>query len=204
MQRPHSGCLLAGVMLALLSAAPLALAGEAPTADAPATAPVGAPPPGDEAAAAPAAAVTATARVPATLVVERQAGGADVLLDIAIRGFRPPRRGAVEAVVTLSENKAGGREVDVGAFTIFPAKKFRAAKPEDERGFRLDAAQALASLGVDSTAVKVKVRLAPLRDGQSAAGARLTLGKVQFLPRDDTKDGGAKDNPKDGARDNAK
>jgi hypothetical protein len=29
----------------------------------------------------------------------------------------------------------------------------------------------------------VKVRLAPLHEGQSATGAKLTLGKVRFVPR---------------------
>jgi hypothetical protein len=117
------------------------------------------------------------------LLVDRQAGGGhDAYLDLNVRAFKPPRRGAVEAVVTLVENKAGGREVDVGTFTISPAKKFEAKNPDDERGFRLDATQALAGLGADGTAVTVKVRLAPLLEGQSAAGARLTLGKVQFVP----------------------
>jgi hypothetical protein len=189
MQRPRRG-LVAGIMLGLVSAMSFAVGGPAASGTAPA-------PAAAEAAATPAPAdvTTATATTPATVVIDRQAGPTDVLLDINVTAFRPPRRGAVEAVVTFQENKAGGREVDVSSFSIFPAKKFKASKPDDERGFRLDATQALADLGVDNTAVKVKVRLVPLHDGQSAAGAKLTLGKVRFVPRDDGNDNG-KDNDK--------
>ena len=195
MHRPHSRCslFLAAAMVGLGSAALLAQAepgGDAtgsgpPAASTPATA-------SDAAASASitppaAAAATATAKAPATLLIDRQAPGNDAFLDLNVRAFKPPRRGAVEAVVTLEENKEGGREVDVGTFAIFPAKKFEAKKPDDERGFRLDATRALIDLGTDDTAVKVKVRLAPLHEGQTAHGAKLTLGKVQFVPRDEPK-----------------
>jgi hypothetical protein len=187
MQRPHCS-LLAGIMLGLVSAASFAVGD--PAASGTATAPSA-----TEAAAAPAPAdtTTATATTPATVVINRQAGGTDVLLDLNVTAFRPPRRGAVEAVVTLQENKAGGREIDVGSFSIFPAKKFKASGSADQRGFRFDAMQALADLGLATTAVKVLVRLMPLNDGQSAAGAKLTLGKVQFVPRDDGDDNGKDD-----------
>jgi hypothetical protein len=187
MHRPHSRCsfFLAAAMLGLGSAALLAQAepggdatGSGPPADAAAS--VSVTPPA-------AAAVTATAKAPATLLIDRQAPGNDAFLDLNVRAFKPPKRGAVEAVVTLEENKEGGREVDVGTFAIFPAKKFEAKKPDDERGFRLDATRALTDLGTDRTAVKVKVRLAPLHEGQTAHGAKLTLGKVQFVPRDEPK-----------------
>ena len=91
-------------------------------------------------------------------------------------------------MVTLEENKDGGREVELGSFTIFPSKKFEATKQEDERGFRLDATEALTDLGGEGAAVKVKVRLAPLHERQSTKGAKLTLGKVQFVPREEPKD----------------
>lgn len=186
MHRPHCR-LAAGILLGLLCATPVTRAD--PAAPAPAAADAAAAP-----SPAPGEVVTATAKAAATMVIDRQAGGNDVLLDLNVTAFRPPRHGAVEAVVTLQENTAGGREVDVGSFSVFPARKFRASKPEDELGFRLDAMQALSELGIGTTAVKVKVRLAPLHDGQSAAGARLTLGKVRFVPREEAKDGAAKDN----------
>src|SRR5262249_32725710 len=128
-----------------------------------------------------------TARVPATIFVERPSGGGDVVLDLSVRAFRPPWRGAAEARVSLKESKEGGREAEVGSFTIFPARAFQAGKPEDERGFRLDATQALAELGTGSDPVGVKVRLASLRRGRSVAGAKLTLGKVQLIPRAEVK-----------------
>jgi hypothetical protein len=131
---------------------------------------------------------TATDKGPATLLVDRQTAGSGAFLDLNVRAFTPPKRGAVEAVVTLEENKDGGREVELGSFTIFPAKKFHAKKPDDERAFRLDATEALADLRTDNAAVKVKVRLAPLHEGKPATGAKLTLGKVQFVPRDEPKD----------------
>jgi hypothetical protein len=182
MHQPYSRCslFLAAAVLGLWSAASFAQ-----------TEPGGDAGSGPHAASTPAAsasaAATATAKAPATLLIDRQAAGNDVFLDLNVRAFKPPRRGAVEAVVTLEENKEGGRKVDVGTFAIFPAKKFEAKKPDDERGFRLDATQALTDLGADHTAVKVKVRLAPLHEGQTAHGAKLTLGKVQFVPRDEPK-----------------
>ena len=178
---------MATVMLGLLSAISRVHAAE------PAGGPAGsgqpaaaAPAPADAAAPSPAAAATATTEAPATLLIDRQVAG-EVFLDLNVRAFKPPQSGAVEAVVTLAENKDGGREVEVAAFSIFPVKAFEAEKPEDERGFRFDATQALADLGGDDAAVKVKVRLAPLRDGQPALDAKLMLGKVQFVPRDERK-----------------
>jgi hypothetical protein len=128
--------------------------------------------------------------MPATVFVDRPSAGSDAVLDLSVRAFRPPWRGAVEARVSLKESKEGkegGREVEVGSFTIFPAKAFEARKPDDERGFRLDAKQALAELGSGTDPVAVKVRLASLRQGRSAAGAKLTLGKVQLIPRAEIK-----------------
>jgi hypothetical protein len=178
---------MAAALLGLLSATPLAQAQPAGDATGPRTAPANAV--ASVHAMHPAAAATATAKAPATLVISRQAGGKDTILDLYVRAFKPPRRGGVEMVVTLEENKDGGRAVDVGTFTIFPSKKFDARKPEDERGFRFNAAKALADLGANGAAnIKVKVRLAPLHEGLSTRGARLTLGKVQFAPLEDPED----------------
>jgi hypothetical protein len=190
---------MAAAMLGLLSATSLAQAepagdpaGPGPAAAAPA--PAASTPAATDATVPaapvvpPAAEATATAKGPATLLVDRQAGGSGAFLDLNVRAFTPPKHGAVEVVVTLEENKDGGREVELGTFAIFPAKKFEAKKPEDERAFRLDATEALADLGTDNTAVKVKVRLAPLHEGKSAHGAKLTLGKVRLVPRDEPKD----------------
>jgi hypothetical protein len=207
MHRPHShrSRLMAAALVGLLSApslaqaepagepvgsGPPAAADPAPAASAPAATDAVAP----TSATAPvplvptATGATATAKGPATLLVDRQAAGSGAFLDLNVRAFTPPKHGAVEAVVTLEENKDGGREVELGSFTIFPAKKFEAKKPDDERAFRLDATDALADLGADNAAVKVRVRLAPLHQGKSASGAKLTLGKVQFVPRDEPKD----------------
>jgi hypothetical protein len=201
MHRPHPRRrLLVAALLGLVSATSLAQAAEPAAGEPAGSGPPGAAAPaaGDAAAPAdtaapapvapPAAAVTATAKGPATLLLDRQAAKNEAFLDLNVRAFTPPKRGAVEAVVTLEENKDGGREVELGSFTIFPAKKFEAKKADDERGFRLDATQALADLGADAAAVKVKIRLAPLHVGQSTHGAKLTLGKVQLVPREEPKD----------------
>jgi hypothetical protein len=192
MHRPRIRRLqIAAALLGLLSAPPFAQAQPSGDGAGSGTGPASRTAPANAVAAAgavrPPAAATATAKTPATLVIGRQAGTTDAFLDLNVRAFKPPRLGAVEVVVSLEENKDGGREVNVGSFAVFPSKKFEARKPEDERGFRLNAAKALADLGGDG-AVKVKVRLAPLHEGLSAHGARLTLGKVRFVPREETVD----------------
>jgi hypothetical protein len=198
--------LMAGMALAFSSAASRARAeAAAPAEPAPVTPPAQAEPPpvtppAQEAppsvtppapvpptANLPAPKPTATAKRPATVFVNRPSAGGDAVLDLSVRAFRPPWRGAVEAVVSLKESKQSGREAEVGSFTIFPTKAFQATKPEDERGFRLDATQALSELGAGTDPLAVKVRLASLREGRSAAGARLTLGKVQLIPRAEIK-----------------
>jgi hypothetical protein len=188
---------MAGVALAFSSAASRARAeaaapaqAEPPSAPPPAQAEppsVTPPAPTPPAASLPAPKPTATARVPATVFVERPSAGSDAVLDLNVQAFRPPWRGAVEARVSLKESKEGGREVEVGSFTIFPAKAFEAREPDDERGFRLDAKPALTELGSGTDPVAVRVRLASLRQGRSAAGAKLTLGKVQLIPRAEIK-----------------
>jgi hypothetical protein len=204
MHRPNfRNCLLmAAALLGVLSvtlAAQRVTAGDPAGSASPATAtkaqtPAAGSPPGTPAAVVSlprsAAMTTATEKAPATLLIERQAAGSDAFLDLSVRAFKPPKRGAVAVVVTLEENKDGGREVELGTFSIFPSKKFEAHKPDEERGFRLNATQALTDLGADkdSAAVKVKVRLAPLHEGQPATGAKLTLSKVEFVPREQQKD----------------
>ena len=151
---------------------------------------------GDTSAALAGAAVTATARAPATMVIGRHPGGAEVVLDLDVTAFRPPRHGGVAAVVTLSQDGDGGRRAEAGSFAIFPARRFKARKPEEVRSFRLDAAPALTGLGLDTTTVRVTVRLDPATEGGSAAGARLTLGAARFVARDDG--GGTADDRKAG------
>jgi hypothetical protein len=126
---------------------------------------------------------TATARAPATMVIGRQAGDSEVVLDLDVTAFRPPRHGAVEVVVTLQAD-GGGREVGVGSFAIYPSRKFKARKPGDARAFRLDAMQALTDLGLQATTVRLRLSFAPLHHGATAAGAKLTLGTARFVPRD--------------------
>src|SRR5262245_35336818 len=69
----------------------------------------------------------ATAQAPAVLDIELP-----TYLDITVRAFTPPQQGAVEAVVSLEEAKDGGRAIEVGRFSIFPATAFEAKEPKDE------------------------------------------------------------------------
>jgi len=138
---------------------------------------------GMAAGAAAAGPATATERAPATMVIGRQAGDSEVVLDLDVTAFQPPRRGAVEVVVTL-QAEGGGRQLDVGSFAIYPSRKFKARKPGDVRAFRLDAMPALTAIGLQATAVTVRLALAPLRHRGTAAGAKLTLGTARFVQRD--------------------
>lgn len=140
---------------------------------------------GEAAAPGAGAAVTVVAGTPATMVIGRRAGDSEVVLDLDVTAFRPPRHGGVAAVVTLAEDRDGGRQAEAGSFAVFPATTFKATGPADVRPFRIDAAAALTDLGRDTTSVRVTVRLESLTDTSSAAGARLTLGAVRFVAGDD-------------------
>jgi hypothetical protein len=101
-----------------------------------------------------------------------------MLLDIHVKAFTPPRRGSVEAVVWLGP---AGREIEVGRFAVFPSAAFRAATSAEQRTFRLNAAAALAA--ARGQPLVAKLLLVPTDDKISAAGASLTLDRIETTTR---------------------
>lgn len=108
--------------------------------------------------------------------------GSGTFLDIGVRAYRPPRRGAVEAVVAVRAGD-GGPGQEVGRFSIFPNEPFGADDARRARTYRLDATAALAALGPTNGRIEVEVRLVPLDPGVSSIDATLTLGQVTFRLR---------------------
>ena len=128
--------------------------------------------------AAAAANLVATPQQPAVVPLAANAAAGAELLDIHVRAFTPPRRGSVEAVVSLGP---AGKEIEVGRFAVFPSEAFRAAKAADQRTFRLNAGAALsASRGAP---LVVQLRLVPTDDKISAEGASLTIDRIELVAR---------------------
>jgi hypothetical protein len=92
---------------------------------------------------------------------------------ISVTAFRPPREGAVQAVVKVQ--KVGDRsEQEIGRFGIFPNTEFKAADPSNAQRFGLPLPKALASGG----AVKLNVYLVPFKGDGS--GALLEIGGAEI------------------------
>jgi len=123
----------------------------------------------------------ATPERAAMLVVARPSSLADIFLDVWVKSYTPPRRGAVEAVV--SAGPAGGDAVEIGRFTFFPAGPFNAANERAQRAYRFNATALLHRLKPGDASVMVQVALISTEDKISSQGAALTLGKAAFSPR---------------------
>jgi hypothetical protein len=92
---------------------------------------------------------------------------------ISVTAFRPPREGAVQAVVKAQ--KDGDRtEQEIGRFGIFPNAEFKAPDPSKARRFGLPLPKELASGG----AVKLNVYLVPFKGDGS--GALLEIGGAEI------------------------
>jgi hypothetical protein len=92
---------------------------------------------------------------------------------ISVTAFRPPRDGAVQAVVKVQ--RGGGRtEQEIGRFGIFPNAEFKAADPSKAQRFGLPLPKELASGG----AVKLNVYLVPFKGDGS--GALLEIGGAEI------------------------
>ena len=89
---------------------------------------------------------------------------------ISVTAFRPPRDGAVQAVVKVQRD--GGRtEQEIGRFGMFPNAEFKAADPSKAQRFGLPLPKGLAG----GEAVKLNVYLVPFKgDG---GGAMLKIGR---------------------------
>jgi hypothetical protein len=131
-----------------------------------------------EEAAAEAANLAATPEKPAAVSLPATRGPNAVLLDLYMRAYAPPRRGSVEAVVSLGPT---GKEMEIGRFAVFPSEPFLAASPREQRAYRFDASAALAAF--KDQPLLVQVRLVPTDEAISPEGARLTLSRVELNPR---------------------
>lgn len=122
--------------------------------------------------------LTAVPGKPAAVPVPASRAANAVLLDFYISGYTPPRRGAVEGIVSLGPT---GSEMEIGRFAVFPSEPFRAAKPNEQRAFRFDATAALAAYR--GQPLIAQIRLVPMDDKLSPEGAQLTLSRVEVNPR---------------------
>jgi hypothetical protein len=123
----------------------------------------------------------ATPERAATLTIAPPRSPADIFLDLYLKAYVPPRKGMVEAVVSVGP--ADGEAVEIGRFTFFPAEPFNVTEPREQRAHRFDASPALRRLKPSDTAVTLRVSLVPLDAKISAQGAELTLSKAEFSPR---------------------
>jgi len=116
----------------------------------------------------------------ATLQVATPASPADVFLDVYLKSYRPPPKGAVEAVVSIGTS---GGDIEVGRISIFPAEAFTVTSPRDQRAYRFDASTALEKIASGAANLTVKVTLVS-EDGKTAPpGAELAVDKIAFSPR---------------------
>jgi hypothetical protein len=126
--------------------------------------------------------VATPAKAATVAVAAPPPAGSGTFLVVGVRAYKPPRSGAVEAVVTASA--AEGIEQEVGRFSIFPDEPLAASNDGQERQVhRLDATAALAALKSKGGQLQVKVRLVPINPSIASDDASLTVGRVTFQPR---------------------
>jgi hypothetical protein len=126
---------------------------------------------------------TATANAPARIEVSvpgAQPGGL-AMLEVVVSGFRKPDSGNIGGVVRL---KAPGHSaIEVGRFSIFPAKSFTATTSGEEQRYRFDVTRALKELGVTAGSAEVEVALIERSNGQVPRGTELQVGQVTISKR---------------------
>lgn len=121
--------------------------------------------------------LSATPEKPATVPLPARTANA-VLLDLYVRAYTPPRRGSVEAIVSLGPT---GSEMEIARFAVFPSDPFFATSAKELRAYRFDASAALTAF--QGRPLVVQVRLVPIDDAVSPQGATLTLSRVEVNPR---------------------
>jgi hypothetical protein len=127
-------------------------------------------------------AVATLSRAASVPVQIHRGAGSGALLQLWISGYTPPRRGTVEAVVSLVRG-ASKKEVEIGRFVIYPSEPFIAKDAAEQRGYSFDAAQALISPVSSSDELAVHVRLVPLSEGMIPEGAQLTVARAELRPQ---------------------
>ena len=122
---------------------------------------------------------TATVSHPATVPVRVPPGTGNRLLQLWVRTYRPPGRGAVEAAVSLVR---GDKEVEVGRFAVFPSEPFVARTAAQERGYVFDAASALASLDRVGGELVSRLGLAPVEWLKQPTSAERRVSRAELSP----------------------
>ena len=126
---------------------------------------------------------TATATAPARISVSIPPadGGGMATLEVVVSAFRKPASGNIGGVVRLKH--PGGGTVEVGRFSIVPAKSFTASNSGEEQRYRFDVTRALKQLGVAAGSAEVEVALIERSNGPVPAGTELQLGNAQISKR---------------------
>ncbi|MBI3705140.1 MAG: hypothetical protein HY244_15140 [Rhizobiales bacterium] len=122
---------------------------------------------------------TSTIERAATLTVPRPTSPDEVYLDLWVKAYTPPSRGAIEAVVSIGP--AGhDAAIEVGRFAVFPSEPFIATEVSRQRAYRFNAAAALRTLKANDKSITLRVTLVSLIADIPAEGAKLLLGKATF------------------------
>jgi hypothetical protein len=122
--------------------------------------------------------LSATPDKPATVPLPPARPSNAVLLDLYVRAYTPPRRGSVEAIVSLGPI---GSEMEIARFAVFPSDPFFATSPRELRAYRFDASAALTTF--QGRPLVVQVRLVPIDESIPPEGAKLTISRVEVSPR---------------------
>jgi hypothetical protein len=124
--------------------------------------------------------LVATPARPATLSLAtppRTTG--NIYLDLWVRSYAPPLKGAVEAVVSLGV--AGSNdEAELGRFAVFPHEPFVARESSQARGYRFNASVPLSALKAGDGPLLVRVRLLPTEPNVSPEGAEMRIDRAAF------------------------
>lgn len=126
---------------------------------------------------------TATASAPAriSVMLPPADGSGMATLELVISAFRKPASGNIGGVVRLK--RPGGDSIEVGRFSIFPAKSFTASNSGEEQRYRFDVTRALKQLGVTAGSAEVEVALIERSNGPVPPGTELQLGQAQISRR---------------------
>jgi hypothetical protein len=126
---------------------------------------------------------TATASAPARISVMLPPADSSGMatLELVVSAFRKPASGNIGGVVRLK--RPGGGAIEVGRFSIFPAKSFTASNSGEEQRYRFDVTRALQQLGVTAGSAEIEVALIDRSNGPVPAGAELQVGQIQISRR---------------------
>jgi hypothetical protein len=126
---------------------------------------------------------TATASAPAriSVMLPPADGSGMATLELVVSAFRKPASGNIGGVVRLK--RPGGGSIEVGRFSVLPAKSFTASNSGEEQRYRFDVTQALKQLGVTAGSAEIEVALIERSHGSVPPGTELQLGQVQISRR---------------------